>query len=56
MYASDTNRFRVAGSITQQDAFALLRILFGCIWLFNTWFQATALTLTICSFSHSMRG
>jgi uncharacterized membrane protein YphA (DoxX/SURF4 family) len=27
---------------TRQNAFALLRIIFGCIWLLNTWFQANS--------------
>jgi hypothetical protein len=32
----------VAGKIMCQDAFALLRIVFGLIWVLNTWFQANS--------------
>jgi len=28
--------------LTSQDGFALLRILFGLIWVLNTWFQANS--------------
>jgi len=40
MEAASADRFAIFGRITRQDAFALLRILFGCIWVLNTWFQA----------------
>jgi hypothetical protein len=42
MQSTDPQRFPVVGTLTQQDAFALLRILFGCIWLLNVWFQSNS--------------
>jgi uncharacterized membrane protein YphA (DoxX/SURF4 family) len=42
MDAAQMNRSSLIGKITQQDAFALLRILFGLIWVLNTWFQANS--------------
>jgi hypothetical protein len=35
--------------ITREHAFGLLRILFGCIWLLNTWFQANSAYIITCS-------
>ncbi|MEJ2725445.1 MAG: hypothetical protein P8175_12525 [Deltaproteobacteria bacterium] len=32
----------VGGKITRQHAFAVLRIMFGLIWVLNTWFQANS--------------
>jgi uncharacterized membrane protein YphA (DoxX/SURF4 family) len=42
MDVAKMNRSEFSGKITRQDAFGLLRILFGCIWLLNTWFQANS--------------
>ena len=40
--ASTARQFRIIRRISRQDAFGLLRILFGFIWLLNTWFQANS--------------
>ncbi|MHB9075008.1 MAG: hypothetical protein ACYC6G_15945 [Desulfobaccales bacterium] len=42
MQANDPHRFQVVGTLSQQEAFGLLRILFGCIWLLNVWFQSNS--------------
>ncbi len=44
-----SNGRSIMNRITRQDAFALLRIVFGCIWLLNTWFQAKGTGIIYCS-------
>jgi uncharacterized membrane protein YphA (DoxX/SURF4 family) len=39
---NDKNQSSVIGKVMGQDAFALLRIVFGLIWALNTWFQANS--------------
>lgn len=39
---ANKNQSIVIGKVTAEEAFALLRILFGLIWVLNTWFQANS--------------
>jgi hypothetical protein len=56
---ANPNQRSVMNRITRQDAFGLLRIIFGCIWLLNSWFQASSAYINhlfLQSFSAGING
>jgi uncharacterized membrane protein YphA (DoxX/SURF4 family) len=56
---ANPNQSSVMKRIKRQDAFAVLRIIFGCIWLLNAWFQASSVyinRLFLQSFSAGING
>jgi hypothetical protein len=56
---ANPNQPSFMNGVTRQDAFAVLRIIFGCIWLLNTWFQANGAYINhlfLQSFSAGING
>jgi uncharacterized membrane protein YphA (DoxX/SURF4 family) len=56
---ANKNQSTVIGKVTAEDAFAVLRILFGLVWALNTWFQANSAYidhLFLQSFSAGING